>query len=421
MVSIKRAYLEEKESRPVGDDGDIAILPPKKRGRRVLLGEELDMKVQMYLKKVRERGGVVSARIAVAAARGILLTCNRSMLAEYGGHVEFNVDWAYSLLHRMNFVQRKVTTAKSKHAVAEFRELKEQFLAEVVATVEMEEIPSELILNWDQTGIKIVPSSTWTMEQRGTKRVDLVGAGDKRLITAVFSGSLVADFLSIQVIYAGKTSRCHPRYNFPPDWDITHSPKRWSNEATTIQYIQNIIIPYVNKTRETFEDDTPALIIMDNFKGQITSTVSNLLEENNIHVCLLPANTTDRLQPIDLTVNKPAKDFLERCFGDWYAEQIQTQLEDNDIESTALQTINLGLPMMKELGAKWMVEMAQYFADNPQIIVNGFIKVGIIGALGSHMDIQDEPENDSTNDIDSEDNESDQDDTGDEVDLQMVD
>lgn len=197
VVSIKRAYLEEKkESRAVGDNSDIAMLPPKKRGRRVLLGEELDMKVQMYLKKVREGGGVISARIVVAAARGILLTCNRSMLAEYGGHVELNVDWAYSLLRRMKFVQRKVTTAKSKHAVAEFRELKEQFLAEVVATVEMEEIPPELILNWDQTGIKIVPSSTWTMERQGTKRVDLVGAGDKRLITAVFCGSLVGDFFA---------------------------------------------------------------------------------------------------------------------------------------------------------------------------------------------------------------------------------
>lgn len=32
----------------------------------------------------------MSARVAMAAARGILLTCNRSMLAEYGGHVELN-------------------------------------------------------------------------------------------------------------------------------------------------------------------------------------------------------------------------------------------------------------------------------------------------------------------------------------------
>ena len=111
----------------------------------------------------------MSARIAMAAARGILLTCNRSMLAEYGGHVELNRFWAYSLLCQMKFVQRKVTTAKSKHATAEFHQLKEQFLKEVVATVQMEEIPPELILNWDQTGIKIVPSSTWTLDQQGVK------------------------------------------------------------------------------------------------------------------------------------------------------------------------------------------------------------------------------------------------------------
>ena len=75
----------------------------------------MDMKVQMYLKKVREGGGVVLTRIAMAAARGIVLTCDRSLLVKFGGHVELIKHWAYSLLHRMKFVQRKVTTAKSKH------------------------------------------------------------------------------------------------------------------------------------------------------------------------------------------------------------------------------------------------------------------------------------------------------------------
>ena len=44
-----------------------------------------------------------------------------------------------------------------------------------MTTVEMEEIPPELVLNWDQTGIKIVPSNTWTMDQQGSKRVEVVG------------------------------------------------------------------------------------------------------------------------------------------------------------------------------------------------------------------------------------------------------
>ena len=123
--------------------------------------------------------------------------------------------------------------------------------------------------------------------------------------------------------------------------------------------VKNIIVPYVKSTRGSFEDDTPALVIIDNFKGQITSSVTDLLGSNNIHVCLLPPNTTDPLQPMD---SKPVKDFLKRHFEDWYSQQVAKQFEGRDIESTDLQPISLSLPVLKELGAKWMVEMAEYFA-----------------------------------------------------------
>ena len=49
--------------------------------------------------------------------------------------------------------------------------MKKFFLADFVNTVTMEDIPLELMLNWDQRGIKIVPSSDWTLEQQGAKRV----------------------------------------------------------------------------------------------------------------------------------------------------------------------------------------------------------------------------------------------------------
>ena len=50
---------------------------------------------------------------------------------------------------------------------------------------------------------------------------------------------------------------------------------------------------------ESLGHDTAALVIMDNFKGQVTESVMGLLEDHNIHVCLLPPNTTDRLQPME--------------------------------------------------------------------------------------------------------------------------
>ena len=106
-------------------------------------------------------------------------------------------------------------------------------------------------------------------------------------------------------------------------------------------------------------------------------------------------------------MNKPAKDFLRRWFEDWYSQQITKQLQGNETESVDLQPINLGLPVLKELGARWMVEMAEYFTDNPQIIVNGFVKASIAGALDGHADEQEGEQNTREDETDREENESD--------------
>ena len=243
----------------------------------------VDQKLQQYLTTLRGNGGIVSAWVAMAAANGLLLALNRGALAEYGGHIKITRHWACSLFHRMKFVQRKVTTLQSKYIATNFAEVKQKFLDDVVETVEMEEVCPELILNWDQTGIQVVPSSTWTMEREGVSRIEMVGAKDKRQITAaVFCCTLQGDFLPVQLIYQGKTSRCHPKFQFPPGWHITHAPKHWSTEQTIVEYTQNIIYPYVKLIRELKQDDNAlALVIMDNFKGQVTDAIHMLLEENN--------------------------------------------------------------------------------------------------------------------------------------------
>ena len=58
----------------------------------------MDEKVQLYIKKVQESEGVVTARIAMAAACGILLSYNKHKLEEFGGNIHITRDWAYSLL-----------------------------------------------------------------------------------------------------------------------------------------------------------------------------------------------------------------------------------------------------------------------------------------------------------------------------------
>ena len=128
---------------------------------------------------------------------------------EYGGHISTGKDWASSLLKRMGYVQRKATTSKSKYTAENFSRLNADFLMEVVTTITFEEIPAELVLNWDQTGVELAPSSGWTMEKQGAKRVELSGANNKQQITAVFCGSMTREFLPLQVTYVYTKARHH--------------------------------------------------------------------------------------------------------------------------------------------------------------------------------------------------------------------
>lgn len=118
-------------------------------------------------------------------------------------------------------------------------------------------------------------------------------------------------------------------------------------------------------------------MIYDRFKGQCTTGVLELLENNNIDVVLIPANCTDRLQPLDVSVNKAAKNFMRERFQSWYADQIQKQIADG----TDAVPVDLKLSRMKPLSAKWFVELSDYLKVNPSIIVNGFKEAGIAAAI----------------------------------------
>ena len=74
----------------------------------------------------------------------------------------------------MNYVKRHGSST-AKVAVENFVQVKAQFLFDIQSLIEIEEIPSSLIINWDQTAIKYVPVSTWTMADKGSKRVKIWG------------------------------------------------------------------------------------------------------------------------------------------------------------------------------------------------------------------------------------------------------
>ena len=125
--------------------------------------------------------------------------------------------------------------------------MRKEFLKQIAGIVKLQDIPDNLIINLDQTGIKLVPASDWTMAAEASRRVEVIGLGDKRQVTATFAATLDGTFLPMQILYQGKTNRSHPKYTFPEGFDIFHTPNHWANEETCLRFFENIILPYIRR------------------------------------------------------------------------------------------------------------------------------------------------------------------------------
>ena len=116
---------------------------------------------------------------------------------------------------------------------------------------------------------------------------------------------------------------------------------------------------------------SPVTIALWQLQGiQCTEKLLKPLDSNYVNVVLIPDNCTDRLLPLDLSVNNAAKEFFCRSFQRWYPLQVCSQLEGKTLKPP----IDLRLSVMKPLGAKWLVDLCDYLKGKPEIIKNSFKK-----------------------------------------------
>ena len=111
-----------------------------------------------------------------------------------------------------------------------------------------------------------------------------------------------------------------------------------------------------------------SLIIMDTFKGQDNDEVAKLCRKNNCALIIVPHNLTNKFQPLDITVNKPAKSFIKDKYNMWYTEQVAKQL--NEGKAPADVEVSLNLSEIKPLHAKWIYEMYEYLRGCSDLVLN---------------------------------------------------
>jgi hypothetical protein len=230
----------------------------------------------------------------------------------------------------------------------------------------------------DQTGVHLVPAASWTYAQRGSASVAVVGAEDKRQITACLASSLHGDLLPLQLIFAGKTARSLPAstpVSKAARVHLTFSDNHWSSLETMKQWVGELLVPYAERCIQQFELRTDAriLLVLDVWAVHKSEAFRLFLRTHHprVHLVFVPACCTSQLQVADVALQRPFKSGIRRGFERWAAEQVYGQIQAGSV--TGFKEL-FGMPKLKPLVLQWAVDSWTELQQRKDIIANGWYK-----------------------------------------------
>jgi hypothetical protein len=233
-----------------------------------------------------------------------------------------------------------------------------------------------MVVNMDQTGVHVVPAASWTYERIGSSAVAIVGADDKRQITACVAASLRGDLLPLQLIFDGKTQRSLPvasAASIAARIDITNSDNHWSSQETMQRYIEKVIVPHTERMITLYElrSDAHMILLLDAWAVHKSAQFRTWMKQHHprIHLLYVPANCTSKLQLADVALQRPFKHGITERFNMWAAQKVAEQIRDEQLANIADL---LKMSVLKPLILDWCAESWRDLRERKELILEGW-------------------------------------------------
>ena len=135
------------------------------------------------------------------------------------------------------------------------------------------------------------------------------------------------------------------------------------------------------------------MLVWDAFRAHLAEQVKRVLQQTNTDVAVIPGGLTSVLQPLDVCLNKPFKDWVRERWTTWMVEGEKSLTPAGNVKAASLPTV-----------ASWVLEA---WRDLPgEMVARSFKKCGISNSTdGTEDDMLCEEEG-SVRDEESEDRES---------------
>lgn len=269
-------------------------------GRKTLIPKTIETELLQYILDIRAYKIPVSDDLIKSRGKYLLQESKLNI------DCNFSNGWLSNYKKKYNICRRK---GGSKIVSIDNTELN-------VITSFIEEIKNDIlsdvydsIINIDETGVYYDSPINFTLDIKGTKRVEIITTGrEKRRITVILGVDLL-NMINIKpfIILEGKTKQCLKDVNKNGNYNLSYQKNSWCTDDQFIKFIS------------TFPNDKKILLLFDNFKGHKTEKVNNFLqlEYPLITVKTLPPNTTSILQPLDVGINRPFKVHIKNKYLEW--------------------------------------------------------------------------------------------------------
>ena len=167
---------------------------------------------------------------------------------------------------------------------------------------------------------------------------------------------------------------------FPSGLLVRCHEKGWMDEALVKDWLNSVWAKVGGLMKRK------SLLVWDSFRGHLTQPVKNTLARLNTVPAIIPGGMTSMLQPLDVCVNKPFKDILQRKWQEWMLSGNHTFTAGGRKRRAELDVI-----------CNWIREAWEEIPE--QLIKKSFLKYSITNSMdGTEDDILWQDDENATDD-----------------------
>ena len=216
----------------------------------------------------------------------------------------------------------------------------------------------------DETPIWFDMPRGCTIAAKGTKQVRIRGTGaDKKRISVVLTATATGEMLKPMVIFKGSTPRSIKDITVDRNRvAVVHQQKAYMDSTIMQKWVKDVLLQHTKKVH--------SLLVFDAFRAHEHEAVAEALRRGNVQTAIIPAGCTSKVQPVDVSLNKPFKAIVKHKWEQY--------MQDSAKQDATLAKIPT--PSKKTL-VEWIIEANEYLTNNAEVVSKAFKVCGISNAL----------------------------------------